>query len=403
MLYSLFAACAVLLGLLMIRPGEQQPDDLTAQLLQQSSSFEVETIQPTNGTLGRDRVTSVLILPARSGEIPATTSGRVVSVVAPENSVVAEGDPVVQLETGELEARAERARLAADSAQVALNQGNSANQGASSISTAQLTSARASQSLAQNALTEAQQLAEIGAVSPSEINRLQLELDRANADLTSAREAANRSVRAPDESLEILRLSLNRATSELASVKEALAASTIRAPYDGEVNELFIQAGEFISSGSPAFTLLSTDDQVAQFNVPPDVADQIFEEGTFTLSYAGQTFEAVPERRSSLSLETQLVRVEARIDSEEPLPNGAVTQLNFEATGAQGLLLPVDAIRRENGSTFVFLAEDGRARRQTLSILSENEQSAAISGLDENADVIFPIPERLRDGSQIAN
>ena len=402
LLYSLFAASAVFLGLLLIRPSEQQPDDLTAQL-QQSASFEVETIQPSVGTLGRERVTSVLILPARSGEIPATTSGRVVRIVAPENTTVTRGEPVLELEKGELEARAQRARLAVNSAEVALNQGSNANVGDSSLTQARLTSAQANQQLAQNALSEARELFEIGAVAPSEISRLELELERATADLVGAREAAARSGRAPEESLELLNLSLEQATSELQSVEEALAASTIRAPYDGEVSELLVQEGEFISSGSPAFTLLSTDEQIVRFNVPPEVADQIFAEGELELSYAGQQFTAEPARRSSLSLETQLVEVEARINADEPLPNGAVTQLSFEAAGAQGLLLPVDAIRREDGSAFVLVAEDGHARRHSLSILSENDNSAAISGLDENANVIYPLPERLRDGSQISN
>lgn len=401
LLFALVAASCVLLGLWLSQPAAADDDLIAERLLDTSASLSVSAVEPVWGALERGRVTTVTIGPARAGDIPATTSGRVTEILVPENEVAEANEPVLQLETDALESRAEQARLRLESAQVALAQAANANSADSGLAEARLRSAETRRSRIEAQLAETRELLAIGAAAPSEVATLELDLEQAQADALAAQESLNRAARAPAESLELLRLSLSQAETELASVNEALAASTVRAPYQGEVSELYAELGEFLASGSPAFRLLSQGEQVARLNVPPEVADELFRAGSFELEYAGETLQATPLRRSSLSLETQLVEVEAALETETDIPNGAVTQLAFSAQGTEGLLLPADAIQREGGSSFVYVAENSLATKVPVTLLAEGDTQSAVSGLSEEAAVIYPVPSALRENGRI--
>ena len=62
-----------------------------------------------------------------------------------------------------------------------------------------------------------------------------------------------------------------------AGSQDALAETQISAPFDGEIAEVLVEEGEFIGAGSPAFRLVSVDNQLGIFSVPPRDAQSLLD------------------------------------------------------------------------------------------------------------------------------
>ena len=51
--------------------------------------------------------------------------------------------------------------------------------------------------------------------------------------------------------------------------------------------------------------------------------------------------------------------------------------------------------------TLVFVVTEGRAERLEVEVIGEAEGRVAVLGVDEGAQVIFPIPVNLRAGTRV--
>ena len=105
---------------------------------------------------------------------------------------------------------------------------------------------------------------------------------------------------------------------------------------------------------------------------------------------------------SALDPATQLVTVSARLrPGPAPVPNGSVTAFSYRYGDAGGIILPEGAVQLEPGRRFVFVVTEGRAERLEVEVIGEAEGQVAVLGVDEGAQVIFPIPTNLRPGAPV--
>ncbi len=262
--------------------------------------------------------------------------------------------------------------------------------------------------------TEAQQLYAEGFISLAELTNLEAQFVQAETVYSDAQNAVARSQRASGEGLEILRLTLGQAQTRLARIRQALQAATIRAPFSGEIIEMLVEEGESVQGGVPVFRLANNAEQVARFNVPLDVAERVVEQGILYIKYGGLDYGAKVLSQSRVNPETQLVEITARFyGSQTQIPNGVVTQLPYAYKAAEGTLLPAGAVQSEVGETFVYVVEAGAggegedaegsvAVRQEVEVLAEVEGRVAVNGLSPGTQVVYPVPNGLREGSQLA-
>ena len=362
----------------------------------------VQVITAERGTLTATRVTSVLIAPARESRIAASTSGRVLHVRKRENMTVAAGEPVVVLDTQTLEGEARDARLEVERARIALQSAQETNQGEQTLASSGLRSAEAALKVARQKFEEAEQLYAEGFISLAERNQLEADFTAAQSAYAQAQDALRRSNRAGGEDLELLRLTLRQAENRLAQLQTALDGATVRAPFAGEVAELLIEEGETVIESEPVFRLISTESQVARFNVPLDIAQQLSEQGVVYIQYSGRDYAAQIVSQSAVNPETQLTELTAQLqDSSTRIPNGIVTQLPYTYALAQGVILPSDVPQSEAGQRFVFTAVNGEAVRQEIDILAQTDGRAAVRGLQDGAQIIHPVPTGLLEGSRV--
>jgi len=369
------------------------------------SSANIRTVRTTlaeQGALSTARSTSVTIEPARESQVAATVGGQVAQILKREGSTVEQGETVIRLDDENLRLQVQNARTAVQSARVNLQSSRSASQETTQQSQSQVQSAQIALRNARQQYESGQQIFERGGISQMELNNLEAQFEQAQTAYQQAQDALNRAQRAPSESLELQQLQLEQAQTQLAQAERALADANIKAPFAGEISEVSTEVGEFLGAGTPAFTVISTDNQLAKFSVPVQDARRLVEQGEIYIRYGGLDYAAQIARSSQVPGQSRLVDVTAQLyPSDDPIPTGTTTQFTYRIQLGEGVKLPSGAVRTSGGESYVFAVEDGQVERREVTISSEAGNEIIVSGIDEGTRLVYPLPSDLRDGSQV--
>ena len=203
----------------------------------------------------------------------------------------------------------------------------------------------------------------------------------------------------------MLELALDSAKVGLAQAQDALDETAIRAPFTGEIAEVFLEVGEFAGAGAPAFRIQTHEDREAVFDVAPEAATALLDVGTVTLRYAGREVPATLTTSARPSQQERLVQLTALLGGADAatIPSGAVAEVRYDVPLAEGLLIPSGAIASESGGTWVYVAQDGEAVRLAVDVLSEAGATAAVRGdaIDIETLIIHPRPLDVRIGTLV--
>lgn len=209
---------------------------------------------------------------------------------------------------------------------------------------------------------------------------------------------------------------LDIAKANLERTETLLNYSKLTAPFGGVVTMRYVDPGAFIpaaTSGSAAqtaaiVTLMDFDTVRAQVAVP-EIEAALVRTGepvrVTTESLPGKNFAGNVSRMSyALDDATRTMLVEA------DLPNADLTlRPGMYATikvgvekHADTLLLPVEALVMEKANAFVFVANDGKAKKTPVKIgFNDGAKVEVLSGLNGNEAVILVGKLALADGAAI--
>jgi HlyD family secretion protein len=371
----------------------------------------VRVVQVDEGPLVATRSASVTLRPARESRVAAGTSGRAAEVLAREGAVVAAGDPLVRLDDAQARSAVDGAELALAQAQIQLDRARRSSTDAVGQAAAGADTAERNLALIDRQLVEAESLLGLGAIAPSDVEALRAQRAQAEGALLQAREAVGRSGRAEDEDLALLSLQLRQAEVQLRGARDALAETVVRAPFAGDVAELFVEVGEFVGAGSPVARLLGDGPKLASFTVPPEDAPILERAGTLTVTYAGQALPATILRLERQAQQARLVTVLAQIDADAPrTPPGALAEVRYEITLGEGLRVPSGALFADAGRSYLYQVDTTEAgdvaRRTEVRVVAESGNVAIALGtpdeaLRAGARVLSPRPLDVRDGTLI--
>lgn len=359
----------------------------------------VRTITAVQGTLSTERRATVTVEAAQESMVASGANGRVQTIVAPEGSSVLAGDVVIQLDDEQLRFQVDNARVAVESARVSLQMAESAAGEGGDQARAARQTAQLNLDLQQRLYDEAGQLFAAGAIARAELDGLATQLSQARAALQQAEDAVAQASRAGGENLALLRLQLQAAETQLSQAESMLAEAAIRAPFDGTVVMLLANPGEFVGAGQPVFQLSSTGPQLARFSVPTEDVPVLMQDPDITISYAGLDYSARLRPSSGIPAQGRQVRLTAEVHgSQNPIPNGAVASFTYGVELATGALLPSAAIRAGNT---VLVADQGRAEPVTVEVVAEAGGQAVVTGLPDDAAVVYPLPADLTPGTAL--
>ena len=338
-------------------PDEPQADVQTENETQAqvAETFRpVRTVPAERGTLDAVRSTSVTIEPQQESRVAAGASGRVERIAKREGARVEAGEVVIELDDQNARLALRNAELALEAARINLSSAERASGESSGQSQAQVRTARTNFELAQRQYEEGRALLEAGGLSSTELSQLEAQLSQAQAALVQAEDAVSRSGRAGSEDLALLRVQVQQAQTSLEQAQRALDDTRITAPFSGELAEVFVEEGEFIGAGSPAFRLASLENKLARFRVPPEDAARLPPGTDITIQYAGNTYPATVQRSSGVSGDQRLVELTAEIaPTDTPIPSGSVASLRYNIELGTGILVPSNAVNAEAGRSYV--------------------------------------------------
>jgi multidrug resistance efflux pump len=357
------------------------------------------------------RSASVTVRPSQESRVASGASGRVLEVVAREGARVATGDPLVRLDDAVARANFDAAELAVAQARINLDRARRSTDDAVAQAAAGARSTAQALANVDRQLAELEALLALGAVAESDVNTLRAQRAQAEGADLQAREAVERAGRAESEDLALLELQLAQAELQRRTARDQLDETVVRAPFDGEVAQTFVETGEFVGAGSPAVRLLGVGPQDASFTVAPEDAAAVEALGTVEVLTGSGTVRATITRLERSAEQARLVTVLAQLDPEASrLPSGTLAEVRYAVPLGAGLLVPSGALAADAGRSYVYVVADEPdgtvARRVEVRVVAEAANVAvveAVAGdaLVEGAFVIAPRPLDVRDGTAV--
>ena len=197
------------------------------------------------------------------------------------------------------------------------------------------------------------------------------------------------------------------AEAAVAKAEQRLADRIIKAPFAGMVGMNRVDAGARVTDS----TVITTLDDLSSVEVEFALAERMFGsthlgqrvEST-TVAYPGRTFIGkIAEIGSRVDPVSRSFKVKALVPNpDNALRPGMFMHVDVVLDAAEALVVPEEAVIAEASSSYVYVVEDGKARRQKVTIGRRAYGVAEIlTGLTADARVVTRGTNKLRDGAAV--
>jgi membrane fusion protein (multidrug efflux system) len=204
-----------------------------------------------------------------------------------------------------------------------------------------------------------------------------------------------------------LRTSVHVANAQRQAVQVQLGNHRIEAPFQGVVGLSDISVGAYVSSGMSLTTLDATDQMELNFAIPERFTGEVNlgqkVHGT-SPAYPDQVFAGhLSELDTRINELSRALPVRASIDnSDGKLRPGQFMSVTLTLRERRALVIPEQAIMVRGNDQYVFVAEDGVARRVSVTLGTRMPGLVEVAdGLTEEDAVIVTGQDRLSSGDRI--
>lgn len=204
-----------------------------------------------------------------------------------------------------------------------------------------------------------------------------------------------------------LNAQLNQAGVAVSAAKDALDALELKAPAAGTVSSVSVSAGDFATQSMPPVTIVDTETLILQvplteYEVTRVSAGQQIALSVDALSreYAGIVEWVSP----AMEQRTQSYYARVRVDNADGrLRPGMYARADIVVDQAENaVLLPKEALVREDDVTYVYMIDEGAARRVAVSLgLDDGYTVEVLSGIHAGDSVVIKGQAYLNDGIAI--
>ncbi|MDY6841139.1 MAG: efflux RND transporter periplasmic adaptor subunit [Pseudomonadota bacterium] len=204
-----------------------------------------------------------------------------------------------------------------------------------------------------------------------------------------------------------LRTAVDVAEAQRQSARVRLENHRIQAPFAGVIGLSDISVGAYITAGTSVTTLDTTDRMELDFSIPERFLGQVSlgqQVRGASPAYPGQKFSGqLAELGSRVSELSRSLPVRALIDNPDGLLRpGQFMSATLTLRERQALVIPEQAVMIRGDEHYVFVAEDGVARRISVNLGSRMPGLVEIAkGLSQDDPVIVTRQDRLSSGERI--
>jgi HlyD family secretion protein len=364
-----------------------------ASFMSRDEVIPVRTARVQRTTIRSVISTNGKIEPLENFEAHAPVGTTVRRVLVKEGDHVKKGQLLVQLNDAEARNQAAKALSGVRNSEADVAAVQSGGTHEEVLTTeAQLVKARSDRDAAQLNLEAVQRLQQKGAATPGEVKAAQTQMETASADLKLLEQKQHGRYSQP----EVARVDAQRTEAQTAfsAAEDVLSQLNIRAPFAGIVYALPVREGNYLNPGDLILQEADLSKVLLRaFVDEPDVGrlapGQKIEVTWDALS--GRTWTgSITSIPSAVKLHgtRNVGEITSVVENKDlkllPNVNVGVTIVTTEDQNA--LAVPREAIRQEDGSTYVYeVANDVLQRRDVKTSVSNLTQVEVTSGISEDA------------------
>ncbi|MBN8614963.1 MAG: efflux RND transporter periplasmic adaptor subunit [Deltaproteobacteria bacterium] len=260
--------------------------------------------------------------------------------------------------------------------------------------TPEVRSAASAQSLADDNLRRAEELAQRGVFTPAQLDEARARAQQAHDQHASALQNVRGAIAA-----------LGAAEAQLSIASTAVNESTVRAPFAGEIAARGVSPGEFVTQQSSLVTLVRTDPLRLELQVPQERVSEVrVDQSVFV------TVDAFPDARfegrvryisASVDRASRAMIIEAVVpNADGRLRPGMFVSARIELGGTQEVaVVPPAAISTSAGVSRAFVVADGHVQERVVTVLERtNDEVVLRVGVTGGETVATSNLDRLGDG-----
>jgi len=376
----------------------------------QSIPVEVEEVQL--GAISSVVTATGTISAYRESKIGPKLSGRCEKIFVEEGDQIKQGQILVQLEQSSLIIAKQQAQAALATAKATLNKVLAGTRRELiEQAEADFSSAKANLGWAQKEFSRNESLYRRNVVSEKSFDGIKMQLQVAEAQYKKAGEYLEMAKRgSTQEDIEVARAQVAQADAALKMAEQNLKDSVITAPFPGVALQRFKNEGEFISS-MPDTPILHIAD-IRKVNIEAGIP-----EGKIQDLCLGQRAEirvdGYPDEvfKGEVSLIRPLIDSQTRtfpVKLEVPNPDfrlkpGMYARVKITLMEKSGIpIISRDSVLERDGVSYVMLAQDSKAREQTIKTgLVQGNRVEVIEGVNPGDLVIVSGHKGLKPGMPV--
>jgi RND family efflux transporter MFP subunit len=304
-------------------------------------------------------------------------------VVVQVGDSVREGQPLVTLDSRDLEANVRRAQAARSEIESAIPEADNG-----------VAAAKANLDLAETTFGRMKELESKKSISRQEF-------DEASARL-----------KASQAGYEMARAKRAQLNAKMAEVEQEIGSATIMrgyariaAPFAGVVTAKSVEPGNLATPGAPLLTIerqgayrleVSVDESKLPFVKPGETVDVSLD--ALGRRLAARVSEIVP----AVDAASRAYTVKIDLPAVADLRSGVFGRAWFPMGARQAIAIPEQAVIERGQLLSVFVVEDGAARARLVTVGGRARNSVEVlSGLSAGEKVVSPVPAALTDGSRV--
>ena len=209
--------------------------------------------------------------------------------------------------------------------------------------------------------------------------------------------------------LELARVRTQAARAQLGLALRAVADSSVRAPFAGQVARRDVNEGEFVAMGQPLVEIVSLDDIEVEFHLAERDSGRVRDGARVEVRvapYPGEVFAATVTMISpTIDKRTRTLRVKAALDDPDSrLRPGLFARADLGLrTRDDVVMIPEESVvlRADGSAVFKLTKEDQVARVPVVTGVYEEGWLEVVEGLGAGDVVVVRGQTRLIDGSVV--
>jgi len=387
----------------------------------QPAGVPVTIAAVTQGDLSNEVLTSGKAKVEEEIKLYANSNGILREFTVKEGMTVTKGQPIAIIDTSDVEGK-----ILELEAQIDLQQANLAklHNGEEPEEIAQqqerIKQEQLSVQSAQKELHRIEQLYTSGAVTVQEWEKAKDALATAQSNLNVAKQQLVLKQKGPrKEEVQSIQAQINQLQVEKAQWEKERRESVLLAPENGTILAIEVNNGQHVSKGTEILTLGNLKDIIVEAEVNESDVHKIAigHEAVISGSSLGKDSLqakvtsiapiAVTTQNSSGQGEQTRVKVTlALLEQSKALKPGYHVDINIITEKfANALQVPIEAIQQEpDGTPYVWIADNGVAKKQKVKIGIENELfTQIIEGVKPGQEIITNPPEHLKESDPVVN